>query len=83
MHTVNNLLQTLNYVKQFQYSVIKHKFMQNAAYLIRKGQNRKSQKSNLGSIMFFSEVMFISCVMLSNKNDIWNKKCMKLTMCQT
>ena len=25
-HTVNNLLQKLNYVTQFQYSVIKHKF---------------------------------------------------------
>ena len=26
MHTVNNLLQTLNYVKRTQYSVVKQKF---------------------------------------------------------
>ena len=26
MHTVNNLLQTLNYVKRIRYSVVKHKF---------------------------------------------------------
>ena len=44
-------------------------FMHNTAYLIRKGQNRKSQKSNLGSIMCFSEVILISCVLLNNNQS--------------
>ena len=41
--------------------------MQNTAYLILKGQNQKSQKSNLGSILCFCEVILISFVMLNNK----------------
>ena len=41
--------------------------MQNTANLIWKGQNRKSQKSNLGSILCFSKVILISFVMLNNK----------------
>ena len=59
-HTVNNLLQRLSNVKSIQYFVVKQiltiihimcevslitlSIIQNTAYLIRKGQNRKSQK---------------------------------------
>ena len=84
MHTVNNFLQKLNYGKQFQYSVIKHKF--NIIYIMCehfrtiprvlckiqliifewvKIESRK--KSNLGSILCFSEVILISFVMLNHK----------------
>ena len=62
MHTVNNLLQKLNYVKRIKYSVLNKSsisscvklseqytlgIMQNTGYLIWKGQNRKSQKLEL------------------------------------
>ena len=96
-HTVNNLLQNLDYVEQFQYSVVKQKFniihidcenfktIHLVLCLIWKGRNRKSQNMEfrLKSVFKWGYFNFI-CYATQYKQKVFpNKKCMKFTMGQT
>ena len=58
--------------------------MQNTAYLIWKGQNRKPQNMEfrLKSVFQWGYFNFI-CYAEQYKNVIWNKKCIEFTMGQT